>query len=33
MKYKIDYVVHGRTPIKPCTDGSDPYEVNTVMYN
>jgi ethanolamine-phosphate cytidylyltransferase len=24
--FKVDYVVHGRTPIKPCSDGSDPFE-------
>ncbi|XP_003382830.3 PREDICTED: ethanolamine-phosphate cytidylyltransferase-like isoform X2 [Amphimedon queenslandica] len=25
--FKVDFVVHGRTPIKPCHDGSDPYQV------
>ena len=29
LLHQVDYVIHGRTPIKPCPDGSDPYQVNT----
>ena len=25
--FKVDFVVHGKTPVKPAPDGSDPYEI------
>lgn len=29
---KVDVVCHGKTPIMPCEDGSDPYAVSTPWY-